>query len=110
MTLDEFNERVGAMLDQSGLAGEILVERRTLGVIERLVLTRKLADGVRYLRITPIADPGAAWEFEVLGGSYGNSDPGTDFDGRRGGSAEYVERVVRLWLVDLNDWNQVPPQ
>lgn len=109
MTLDEFSQRVTSMLDQRGLADEILMERRSMGGTERLLLTRKLPDGVRYLRITPIADRDAAWELEVLGGSYGNADPGADFDGRRGGSADYVTGVVRRWLVDLTDWNQVPP-
>lgn len=108
MTLDELAERITQMFHDAGLLNEVLMERPLLGDVERLRLTRKLDDSVRYLRITPILDADRAWNFEVLGGSYGNSDPNKDFDGRRGGDADYTLNLVKLWLVDLADWSDLP--
>lgn len=108
MTLDELTKRLTQVFHDAGLLNEVLMERRLIGDVERLLLTRKLNDSTRYLRLTPVLNADRAWDFEVLGGSYGNSDSSKDFDGRRGGDADYVVKIVRLWLVDLADWSNVP--
>lgn len=108
MTLDELKQLIEPILRGAGLQDEVLVESKLIGDIERLLLTRKLDSETRYLRITPVLSPDRTWDFEVLGGSYGNSDPSADFDGRRGGDGKYVADVLKRWLVDLANWNAIP--
>jgi hypothetical protein len=109
MTFDELIERVTQVLYGAGLQDAVVVQKQVMGDVERLLLTRKLRDSTRYLRITPVPFADRAWDFEALGGSYGNSNPNADFDGRRGGSGDYIVNVVKLWLIALADWNDVLP-
>lgn len=109
MTFEELISRIERLFQETGLDRSVELQRKLLGEIERLVLTRQLDEASRYLRITPVTAPGRSWDFEVLGGAYGHADPGVDFDGRRGGSGEYVLDLVKAWLVDLAAWDDVVP-
>ena|SRR3989442_11759806 len=109
MTLDELVHRITQLIRDADLQDSVLVERRTAGNGERVQLTRRLNSGVRYLRIAPVAYADRTWDFEILGGAYGNANPNKNFDGRRGGDASYVLNVVKRWLIDLANWDDIPP-
>ncbi len=70
----------------------------------RLTLSREVQGVTRYLRITPVADLGSEWTFEVLLGEYGHQDSSRDLDGRSGGSQQHVETLVEQWLVEGASW------
>lgn len=106
MDLDRMTAMIVASVRSAGLEGQVKLVVKNLAGVERLEVTRKLDSGTRYVRVTPIADAGRAWDFEVLGGCYGNLNPNEDFDGRCGGDGDYVLGVMRRWLFELISWNE----
>lgn len=103
MNLDELATAIEASLPEP-VRPEFAFERLELGETPRLRITRALATEKRYLHIAAIDDPGASWEFSVLGGRYGHQDPRRNFDARQGGSASEVMQLLRRWLVELGHW------
>lgn len=83
------------------------IDNIRLAGVERLEISREVQGVTRYLRITPVEDPRGAWEFEVLLGEFGNTDPSLDLDGRRGGEPQYVEDLAQRWLFERCSWNDI---
>ena len=106
MGLDKMSAMIVASIQSAGLDGQVKLISKELAGVERLEVTRKLDTDTRYVRVTPIADAGRAWDFEVLGGCYGNLNPNDDFDGRCGGDGDYVLGVIRRWLFEFIPWNE----
>lgn len=70
--------------------------------------TRKIPGALRYLRIAPLmSDQVPEWDFELLGGEEKETG-GEGFDGRRGGDFEYTIEFFRRWMIQLDDWDEIP--
>lgn len=108
MGLDDVYARVASLVREAGLEDQVTLIQKSLAGTERLEVTRVLGKAARYLRITPVSDPSRTWDFEILGGSYGNADPTSDFDGRGGGDSEYVAKAVQHWIINLGPWDDLP--
>jgi hypothetical protein len=102
----DYLDRLAAKL--SSLDDAVMCSRQVMVGVERLTMETEGDGAKRYLRITPVADVGPPWSFEVLLGEYGNANPDHDRDGRRGGSEEYVVRLACYWLVDWGTWPEMP--
>jgi hypothetical protein len=106
--LDRLAAKLASLFRDSALDDAVMCSRQVMGGVERLNLETQGDGAQRYLRVTPVADLGLAWSFEVLLGEYGNANPGDDRDGRRGGTEDYVVRLARHWFVDWGTWAEMP--
>lgn len=98
---------VSAMLESAGVAGDVVHEQKVSGEHRRFIWERKLADHARWARVTPV--PTEGWPaYELFGSRYGSKEPKEDSDGRQIGDLDYIVKVLRLWLVDLCPWNDLP--
>jgi hypothetical protein len=98
---------VSAMLESAGVAGDVVHEQKVLANHMRFVWERKLADHARRARVTPV--PTEGWPaYELFGSRHGSKGVNEDSDGRQIGDLDYLVRILRLWLVDLHPWNDLP--
>lgn len=95
MTLDELFKDILELVEHSGVAGVVQVDRRRYTGDDRLYVTRSLTSQRRHLRVTPIADRGP-YDFEVFAGA---SEPGVE--GRGLGDGDYVLMFIRAWIIDV---------
>ncbi|NOK34012.1 hypothetical protein [Corallococcus exercitus] len=107
MGLNALERTLRSWAERLASGNSLRIDNIRLAGVERLTISREVQGVMRYLRITPVEAPRDAWEFEVLLGEFGNTDPSLDLDGRRGGEQQYVEDLAQRWLVERCSWNEL---
>ena len=102
-------ETIARLISASKLADDELEYREYLAAgRQRFDWTRRLSDEVRYLRITEVVDRDVEWEFTLLGGVDGRADLSQNSEGRRGGDLTYTADFFRRWMLELDEWDEIP--
>jgi hypothetical protein len=80
----------------------------------RIKLERVCEEGKRYVLIGKIFTKSPhrirKYDYMLTGGRYQTKDPYWSFDGKRFGSLEYMVKSVKMWLIDLCEWDDIVPE